>query len=279
MINLKLKSDCKFSSCSHLGIFYAVVDVYQNRGSAVNDSEMVQILKDQYGLEVERRTIKRYRDFLSENFDINLKYFKKGYYIQTKSDNELEIEKKVKTILDTIDTLSGTLGISIKYENEDMAIIPLEINYINDSPYLLCLKDSFGNGIDLKNFLVSKITFNAPLVVDCGISIPYSHEYLEYGCFSWERNLETIPYEEPYKISATIVFKKDAPIKELRRIIKNNFKYDRSKNIVINGESYRSTTFEGDSLEVASFVVRNRRFLIKIIGQSILEEIRMMFGL
>jgi len=34
MINLKLKSDCKFSSCSHLGIFYAVVDVYQNRGSA-----------------------------------------------------------------------------------------------------------------------------------------------------------------------------------------------------------------------------------------------------
>ena len=279
MISINIKKNKKFSTNNHLAYFYAITDVYQNKGQPINDTQMVNILKEEYGLDIERRTIKRYRDFLKENFDINLIYYKKGYYIDNRTDDQKEIDTKVNVIQSAME-LEHRKALNIIFKNQSLEIYPLEINIINDEEYLLGICEKANGDCVLKNLKINNIRFNKPLYVDFDCKMrDIRFEELLYSKFSFEKDMLDIPYNDPYEINTTLVFKKNSPIKVLRKEIKSKFTEVKNKYFTIDGEIYKAVSFCGDSLEVSSFVIRNRRYLKKVIGEGVKDEIRVMFGI
>ena len=91
MISLDLIDGKKFDNKDKWPLLYLIADIFINKATEDNpitDVEVVNILKNEYGLDVERRTIKRYRDYLSEYFGFILSTRKKGHYVQPNFTDE-----------------------------------------------------------------------------------------------------------------------------------------------------------------------------------------------
>lgn len=91
MISLDLMNEKKFDSKDKWPLLYLIADIFINTATEdkpITDVEAVNILKNQYGLEVERRSIKRYRDYLSDYFGFVLSTRKKGHYVKPNFTDE-----------------------------------------------------------------------------------------------------------------------------------------------------------------------------------------------
>lgn len=85
MISLDLTGSKKFDNKDKWPLLYLIADIFINiatEDKPITDVEAVNILKNQYNLDVERRTIKRYRDYLSDYFGFVLSTRKKGHYVK-----------------------------------------------------------------------------------------------------------------------------------------------------------------------------------------------------
>ena len=280
MINIALKKNQKFSNNNHLGIFYAIVDVYQNEGRSINDTEMVQILKDKYGIDIERRTIKRYRDFLDENFDINLVYYKKGYYIDNRSEEDKENEKKEEIIERAIEESNDSYKwLNIEYDHQSFEVLPIDIHLIDGEKYLVGVIEE--DKYRFYCFKLSKIVFKSPVYLEnyCDFS-PDLEQIVNYG-YPFEGDLGEAPDSYSYTIESTLVFKENAPVKEIKKKIKNVFDKVESKIVTVKGEKHKALYIAGDNLELAAFTIkmRTRGYLKAIIGDQVKDEIRVMFGI
>ena len=91
MISLELNKEKKFEQKDKWPLLYLIADIFINVATEekpITDVEAVNILKDEYGLEVERRSIKRYRDYLSDYFGFTLSTRKKGHYVKADFTDE-----------------------------------------------------------------------------------------------------------------------------------------------------------------------------------------------
>ncbi|MBR6225829.1 MAG: hypothetical protein IKM80_04175 [Bacilli bacterium] len=84
MITLDLKTN-QFGKNDKWPLLYVIADIYMNKSSRakpLKDIEVVDIAKNIYGLEIERRTIRKYRDYLEQYFGYTFKTFNKGKYVE-----------------------------------------------------------------------------------------------------------------------------------------------------------------------------------------------------
>ena len=284
MINIALKNSKKFSNNSHLGLFYAITDVYQNAKRPVNDTEMVNILKDKYDIEVERRTIKRYRDFLKENFKVNLLYYKKGYYIDNQTEKEKEVLRK-ENIINSTPSIEEDgdqdeyWALNIKYNNQSFLVVPIQISTIDREDYLIGIIEE--EEYKVRSFKISKIEFKTPTYLRTSIDASRELDWILEGGFSFENELSTIPSIDAYEIGATLIFKEGVPLKYIKKKIKNTFNEVKYKIVSIAGVKYKGLYIHGDNLKVAAFCIkmRKRKLLVNIIGNQVKDEIRVMFGI
>ena len=84
MITLDLKEP-RFGKNDKWPLLYVIADIYMNKASRtkpLKDIEVVDIAKNIYGLEIERRTIRKYRDYLEQYFGYTFKTLNKGKYVE-----------------------------------------------------------------------------------------------------------------------------------------------------------------------------------------------------
>lgn len=86
MINLELKST-DFKGNEKWVLLYVIADIYSNvsnKEKPLNDMEVVSFAKEKYGLDIERRTINKYRNYLSKYFGFIFATRNKGHYLINK---------------------------------------------------------------------------------------------------------------------------------------------------------------------------------------------------
>jgi hypothetical protein len=92
MVTLELKK-AGFGKKEKWPLLYAFADIYLNvasRNQPLNDTQVVEVAKQRYGLVVERRTVRKYRDYLSSYFGLRLETKNKGHY----ASNPIVVERK-----------------------------------------------------------------------------------------------------------------------------------------------------------------------------------------
>ena len=102
MISLELKNN-NFKSKDKWPLLYVVADVYLNVASEKNpitDVEMIRIIGKKYRLIVERTTIRKYREYLTDYFGFSFKTLRKGHFIVNEELLEKERILKDKIFLD-----------------------------------------------------------------------------------------------------------------------------------------------------------------------------------
>lgn len=270
-MNIKLKDDKKFEKNSHLGLFYAIVDIYQNSLRPINDSEMVHLLFKNYGLEVERRTIKRYRDFIEEYFDVNFIHKAKGHLIVDEKELERINDKKKIDIL--IKTLEGRNDdfINILYKKNHYHVCPLELNFINDGYYLLCAYQNKRKQVLIINMPTKDIKLSKPIYVKSDFDtdqLVYEFSHCLFG------EIKKIDDLEPYKYETKIILKEDAPIKDIRKKAKGIFYDVKITSKTIDNKKYHQLNFYGDNIDIVKFVINNLKYIQEIKSETLKEELR-----
>ena len=179
MITLNLeKSD--FGKNDKWPLLYVFADIYLNIASAsrpLNDLEIVEVTQEKYGLTIERRTVRKYRDYLRLHFGLVFATKNKGHYVvnprtaerrrlkeqqgfldqftdySRKAEEEEALAKKIQTILLAKNT-SRCINVDIPHwihyrrtkdqngqrlsvANKKMAIAPMEIFCFDREYYLL----------------------------------------------------------------------------------------------------------------------------------------------
>ena len=275
-MNIKLKNNKKFNKNTHLGLFYAIVDIYQNAHSPINDSEMVVLLLEHYGLEVERRTIKRYRDFIEEYFDVIFIHKDKGHYIVEKKDLEkIKEQKKIDIISNALDNC-GDYSLNIKYQNNHYNVYPLEINCINDEHCLLCAYQDKYEQIHIINIPIKDIKLLNPLYIESEFNVDkllYEHRLSLIG------ELETIEDINPYNLDAKLILKENAPIRDIRKRAKSALYDVKITSVTINDNKYYQLSFYGDHIDVVKFVINNLKNIKEIKSKYLKDEIKIFLGI
>ncbi len=85
MISLDLKNR-SFAETDKWPLLYVIAEIFSEKASADNplsDNSVVKIAQEAYGLNIERRTVAKYRGYLSKHFGFLFEEVKQGHYLSS----------------------------------------------------------------------------------------------------------------------------------------------------------------------------------------------------
>ena len=128
MVTLNLLSS-KFGENDKWPLLYVFADIYTNRATKdkpLSDTDVVKIARNTFGLSIERRTVKKYRNYLTLYFGFDFVSEKKGHYLKNNASALIRQRRK---------DLSYLLGIPTygSKTQEDIHVLVKKVSLIEEA--------------------------------------------------------------------------------------------------------------------------------------------------